>query len=58
MSPANDPKVADRAFQLGVPEQQLNGPKVLGATVGQRRLGAPQRVRAIVSAVEAELFDP
>jgi hypothetical protein len=41
-----------------MPEQQLNGPKVLGATVDQRRLGAPQRMRPAVSAVEAELLDP
>src|ERR1700683_1011596 len=53
-----DPEVADRAFQLCVPEQQLNGPKILGAMVDQRRLGAPQRVRPLVSAVEAELLDP
>lgn len=33
-----DPKVADRAFQLGVPEQQLDGSEILGATVDQRRL--------------------
>ena len=33
-----DPKVADRAFQLCVPEQQLDGPKILRATVHQRRL--------------------
>ena len=53
-----DPEVANRAFQLGVPEQQLNGPKVFSATVDQRRLGAPQRVRAVVTAIEAELLDP
>jgi hypothetical protein len=53
-----NPKVANRAFQLAVPEQQLNGPKVLGATVDQRRLGASQRVCPVGSAIEAELLDP
>jgi len=51
-----DPKVADCAFQLGVPEQQLDGSKILRATVDQRRLGAAQRVRPVVGAVESELF--
>jgi hypothetical protein len=40
-----DPKVTDRAFQVGVPEQQLDGANILRAPVDQRRLGAPQRVR-------------
>jgi hypothetical protein len=39
-----DPRVADCAFQLGVPEPQLDGPKILLAPVDQRCLGAPQRV--------------
>ena len=39
-------------------EQQLNGPKVFSATVDQRRLGAPQRVRPVVTAIQAELLDP
>jgi hypothetical protein len=43
-----DPKVADCAFQLGVPELQLDGSKILRATVDQHRLGAPQRVRPVV----------
>ena len=42
-----DPEVADGAFQLRVPEQQLNGPEIPGSPVDQRCLGAPQRMRAI-----------
>ena len=53
-----DPKVADCAFQLDVPEQQLHDPKVLRAAVDQRGLGAPHRVRPVVGAVEPELLDP
>jgi len=53
-----DPKVADCAFQLGVPEQQLDGSKILRATVDQRRLGAAQRVRPVVGAVESSCSSP
>lgn len=42
-----DPRVADRAFQLGAPEQQLHGAKILRATVDQDHFGAAQRVRLV-----------
>jgi len=38
--------------QLGVPEQQLHGTKVLCAPVDQRRFGAPYRVRNKDACVE------
>ena len=50
--------MADCTFQLCAPEQQLDGSKILRATVDQRRLNAAQRVRPVVSPVEAELLDP
>jgi hypothetical protein len=39
-----DPEVSNRAFQLGVPEQQLNSSNVRGSFVDQSRLCAPERV--------------
>lgn len=35
-------EVSHGRLQLGVSEQQLHRPKVLGAPIDQRRLGAPQ----------------
>jgi len=37
-------KVADRAFELGVPEQQLHSPQVSGPLVNLGHLGPPHRV--------------
>lgn len=53
-----DAQVVDRALQLGVPEQQLNSPKILGLAINQRRLGPPHRVRSIGVSVKANLLDP
>ena len=36
-----DAEVADRALQLGVPEQQLHRPEILRPPVDQRSLGTP-----------------
>ena len=42
-----DAQVPDRAFGLGVPEQQLHSSEVLRPAVDQRRLGPSDRVRAV-----------
>ena len=42
-----DPKIADRAFQLGVAQQELNRPKIADTAVNQGDLGPPKRVGAI-----------
>jgi len=47
-----DAKVADGALQFAMAEQQLDGPQVLGPAVDQGRLGAAQRVGAVVGRVE------
>jgi hypothetical protein len=39
-----DAEVSDRAFQLGMAEQQLNGPQVLRALVDRRGLGESLRL--------------
>ena len=36
-----DTQVSDSAFNFGVTQQQLDGPKVSSAAIYQRRLGAP-----------------
>ena len=40
-------EVAHRAFELGMPEQQLNCPQILRALVDQRGLCSPHRVRSV-----------
>src|SRR5450631_1044476 len=47
-----DPEVSDCAFQLGVSTQELNRPKIPGAPVDQRRLGASQRMGAVGCGIE------
>jgi len=42
-----DPKVSNGALQLGMTEQELDGPEVLGSLIDQCRLGPSHRVRAI-----------
>lgn len=53
-----DAEVPHRRLELGVPEQQLSGPKVLRAPVDQRCLGPAHRVRPVLGAVKAEFIDP
>ena len=53
-----DAKVPHGRLQLGVPQEQLHGTQVFGASVDQRRLGPTHRVRAIVCAIQSEFIDP
>ena len=41
-----DAEIPNSALNLGVPEQELNRPKVTSSPVDQRGLGPAQRVRA------------
>src|SRR5882762_7801251 len=41
-----DPEIADSALDLRVAEQELDGPKVAGASVDQSRFGSAQGMRA------------
>ena len=40
-----DAEIPDRAFDLGMPEQKLDGPEITGAPIDQRSLRTPERVR-------------
>ena len=53
-----DAEIADGALDLGVAEQELNGPKVTGSSVDQGRLGPPERVRAEFQRVETDAGNP
>ena len=53
-----DPEVLHGRLQIGVPEEQPDGTKVLGAPIDQRRLGPSHGVRAVVRRVESKLIDP
>lgn len=53
-----DPEVSDRALELGMPEQDLDGPQVLRASVYERRLGPAHAVRSICMAVQPDSGDP
>ena len=43
-----DAEVPDRALNLRVPEQDLNGAKISGLLVDDGRFGPPQRVRPVI----------
>jgi hypothetical protein len=47
-----DPKVSDRAFELGVSKQELNNPKIPRPSVVQRGFDAPQLMGAVSGRVE------
>ena len=53
-----DPKGANGAVHLRVPEQQLDGPKVSSLAVDLSDLGAAHRVRAVRTGLEAYRRDP
>jgi len=41
-----DAEIPDGAFDLGMPEQELNGPEIARPSIDQGSLGTPQRMRA------------
>jgi hypothetical protein len=43
-----DAEVPDRALNLRVPEQDLNGAEISGLLVDDGRLGPPERVRPVI----------
>jgi len=47
-----DSKVSDGAFQLAMPQQELNSPQVLRSLVNQRGLGRAHGVGAVNSRVK------
>ena len=49
-----DAKVPDRAINLGVSEQELDGPKIAGLPVDQRGLGPPKRMRPVPARIQAD----
>jgi hypothetical protein len=51
-------KVTDCALDLGVAEQQLDGPQVSGSPIDQRGLGSAQRVCAELEGIEANAAYP
>ena len=53
-----DAEVANSAFALCVPEEQLYRPQVTGLLVNLRHLCSPHRVRPISRAIETGAFDP
>ena len=51
-------KIFDRAFNLGMAQQDLHGPQVSGTTVNEGRLGSPERVRAEEVGVQSDAGNP
>jgi hypothetical protein len=49
-----DSKITHRAFKLGMPEQQLNGPQVLRAPVDQRCFCSPHRVGTVRGSIQTD----
>jgi hypothetical protein len=53
-----DAEITNRAFQLRMPEQQLNGSQVARLLVNLCYLGSPHRVRSVGRAIKSSTFDP
>jgi len=53
-----DAEIPHSRLQLRMPEQQLNCTEVLCSPVDQHRLGAPDRVRAVVGRIESQFLNP
>ena len=51
-------EIADRALDLGVPEQQLDCAEIARSAIDQRYLRSPQRMSSIKGGVEADHGDP
>ena len=49
---------AREIVQLAVPEQELDGPKILCSSVNKRGFGAAQRVRSVSRRIQTDLTDP
>ena len=53
-----DAEIPDRAFDLGVSEQELDSPEITRPPVDQGGLGTPQRMRAEQPRIESHAADP
>ena len=53
-----DAEIAHCTIDLAVPQENLHGAEILRLPVEQRRLGATQRVRAILSLISLHQRDP
>jgi hypothetical protein len=53
-----DPEIPDRALDLGVTEQELDGSEIAGSPVDHRRLRATHRMRAIGQRIEPNRPSP
>src|SRR5262245_2990293 len=53
-----DSKIPHRALQLGVTQQKLYSPEVLGSPVNQRCLRASQAMRAVSGSVKPDILHP
>jgi len=53
-----DAEIPDRAFDLGMPKQELDGPEISCPPIDQGSFGAAQRVRPEQSRVQSHAADP
>jgi hypothetical protein len=53
-----DAQISDRAFDLGMPEQKLDGPEIAGPPVDKGSFRASQGVRPEQSWVQSNAADP
>src|SRR6266851_4578562 len=51
-------EISDRAFDLGMPEQELDGPEIACAPIDQGGFCASQRMRPKQPRVQADASDP
>ena len=53
-----DAEIPDRAFDLGMPKQELDGPEISCPPIDQGSFGAAQRVRPEQSRVQSDAANP
>jgi hypothetical protein len=53
-----DAEISDGAFDLGMPEQELDSPEIARPSIDQGGLGATERMRAEQPRVETDAADP
>ena len=49
-----DPKVSDRAIDLGVSKQELDGPKMASLPIDQRSFCPPKRLRSVPTRIQSD----
>src|SRR5262245_55193620 len=53
-----DTEIANRAFNFGMPQEQLDGSEVASSAINERRFGSAQRMRSEKTGIQSDSRDP